>query len=96
MVQYVNEIGDRIIVVEEEYIIFDYNNEKLRCELFDENTLQKYLKAGFKRMNGDDTRTVIGICACGNKIYDGNRIKVRDYFDCPRCQRVSTRNDLYN
>ncbi len=96
MLKYENEVGDILIVVDEEYIIFDTQDMDLRCEFYDEKAFQKYLDSGYKLSKDNEEKSLIGNCTCKNKIYETNRIKVRDYFECPRCGKVSTRNDLIN
>lgn len=96
MEKYENQVGDILIVVNEEYMIFDNQNMELRCEFYDEKNFQKYIDSGFKLSKDNEGKSLIGSCTCKNKIYEANRIKVRDYFECPRCGKVSTRNDLIN
>lgn len=96
MTRYENDAGDELIVVEEEYIIFDKQDDNLRCELYDEDNFNRYLESGFRLSKNNPRRVEVGLCPCGNKIYEGNRIKVRDYFKCPKCEEISARNDLYN
>lgn len=96
MERYLNEFGDVLVVVEDEYIIYDKHDDAPKCETFDEEVLNKYLASGFKRDRSVDNRVQVGICTCGSKIFEGNRIKARDYFECAKCQKISTRNDLTN
>ena len=85
-----------MLVIEDEYIIFDRHDLKPKCEMYDENLVQKHIDAGYKVIEDDKKNSLVGYCRCKTPLYETNRIKVRDYFECPRCNSISTRNDLFN
>ena len=64
--------------------------------MYDETAFQKYIDNGYKKSSDNDEKSLVGYCACNSKLFENNRIKVRDYFECPKCGRISTRNDLLN
>ena len=99
MIKYMNSIGEIVLVVEADdtsYIIFDNQEDEPQCTLFDEHILQKYIDNGFKLCEDSNEKMRVGDCTCGCKIFENNRIKVRDYFECPKCNKISSRNDLIN
>lgn len=96
MTIYENQLGNKMIVVNEEYIIFDNEDTQLSVELYDETNFTKYIDSGFKLSNENEEKSLVGNCKCKRKIYENNRIKVRDYFECPSCGTISSRNDLIN
>ena len=94
--RYENSIGDLMLVINEEYIIFDRHDLAPKCEMYDETAFQKYIDNGYKKSSDNDEKSLVGYCACNSKLFENNRIKVRDYFECPKCGKISTRNDLLN
>lgn len=96
MQRYENALGDAMIVVDEEYIIFDKQDLQPTCILYDEIILQKYKDAGYKLKEDERKNSLVGYCKCKQPLYETNRIKVRDYFECPYCNNISARNDLIN
>ena len=92
--KYENAIGDIMLVINEDYIIIDKQSLAPSCYIYDEPTFKRYIDGGFHLSKDNSDLALVGICSCGMKIYENNRIKVRDYFECPHCKKANTRNDF--
>ncbi len=99
MTKYTNSIGELVLVIESDeanYIIFDDQESEPKCMIYDEHALQKFIDAGFKQCPDSNEQFRVGNCSCGLKLFESNRIKARDYFECPKCKKINSRNDLIN
>ena len=96
MSKYINEQGYSLINVDDEYIIIDKQEQGLECHLFTEELMTKFINAGYT-LDRNGHRKSIGSCVkCGQSLYEGNRVKVRDYYECPKCNNFWSREDIVN